>query len=387
MQDIPFDLLISQKQKSSYPLYALKNMELVSIDKNNSIPIGTFSYSFTQLPSDIDMFEYVVDGDSEDSIVRFFEMSIKKMVNHISRQLYYWILEVKVGIDQRYNFKVSEIGAEDRIEQLHKDGLLTDEDIEEMYTEEHANEILRKYSVLRWLPEEIIVGYKSLPGQKIISLNEAIRDKSQINIEIIGLINGKFTDLSNFFVLVYTDNSGKKHVVNADQQLLTNFGDFFTKQLRANIKKLYFSPLHHDYYKLIKRYWSYGKFTRDKSLIEKMLPIVNSTIGLAGQKKSELMTLIKLIKHTKLNRIPRDTLVNQISNIKLSVASILGLGKNAINQINTYIDQAIDVNSDANNMINNLYEAHDILKKFASDKALMYLQSVGLVPPPQKYIL
>lgn len=387
MDKIQFADIISNKLKSSYPEYAIKNMNLVSINKNNSIPIGTFSYSYTLYPSDIDVFEYVQYGDSEDKVVEFFCKSIQQIVRNIYNKGNYWILEVKVGIDDRYNFKITDPDAEIIIGELYQSRLLSDKDLEILSSsEEVANELLRKYAVLRWSPQEILAGIKSLPGNKQILLQDAIKAKSQINIEVIGLINGKFTDLSNFYVLLYTDKSGKKHVVNASDQLLTDFYTFFTTQLRANIKKMYYSPLNHDYYKLIKRYWSYGKITRDQGLINKILPIVNSPIALAGQKKSEIVTLIKLVEYTGLDRVPIDIFKNQVSNIKLSLAGVLALGQKNIEIINRVIDEIVNYDMKPKDIIERLEIVKDILKNFTGNAALKYLQSVGLAPPPQKYI-
>lgn len=388
MQSIPFDQIISNKLKSSYPKYAIDNMNLVSIDKENSIPIGTFSYSYTIYPSDIDVFEYVKYGDSEDKVVEYFCKSIQKVVYNISIKPFYWILEVKVGIDKRYNFKMEDSDAEMKIGELYQAKLLSDDDLEILNSDsEIANELLRKYAVLRWTIHEIIVGVKTLPGNKLIYLQDAIKAKSQINIEVIGLINGKFTDLSNFYVLLYTDQNGNKHVVNASDQLLTDFYTFFTTQLRANIKKMYYSPLNHDYYKLIKRYWSYGKITKDQDLIKRILPIVNSPIALAGQKKSELTTLIKLIEYTGLDRIPMDILKNQISNIKLSLAGVLALGEENIEMINDLINEVVNYDMKPEMMADRLKAVLKILKDFTGNSALIFLKYAGLAPPPEKYII
>lgn len=387
MNNIPFDQIISNKLPSSYPKYAIENMNLVSIDKERSIPIGTFSYAATLYPSDIDVFESVKYGHSENEVVDFFAKSIQKIVYEISRRKYYYILEVKVGIDYRYDFKIQDLEAMTRINKLYSNHLLSDEDIIILNDDpEVANDLLRKHSVLRWSVRDIIIGYKPLPGGVVMSLHDAIRAKSQINIEVIGLINGKFTDLSNFFVLIYTDKNGREHVVNASQELISDFPTFFTKQLRANIKKLYYSPIFHDYYKLIKRYWSYGRFTKDQQLIEKILPIVNSSLAIVGQKKSEITTLVKLVEHTRLRDVPMDSFKNQVSNIKLSLAGVLGLD----NETKQYIDEQIDtiVNQDLSpdKIINILDGVKEILKEYSSEKAFQYLQSVGLAPPPDKYI-
>jgi hypothetical protein len=386
--DIPFKEIVRNKLQSSYPNYATENFHLVSINKDNSIPIGTYSYAYTMYPSDYDVFENVTKGHNTDEVVNFFEKSLKHMVQKIMSRQYYWILEVKVGIDNRYNFKITDDDAMIRINCLKKNGLLLDEDIEifQQNDQELSDELLRKYAVLRWTPQEILNGVKLLPGNKSISLNDAIRAKSQINIEIIALINNKFTDLSNFFVLSYTDKLGNPHAVNISEDSITDFTKFFKDNLKSNIKKLYYSKHNHDYYKIIKRYWSYGKFAKDKQLIHKLLPIVNSIIALAGQKRSELKTLINLVKHTNLQGVPMDVFHNQIQNLKASLSSLVDMGYDIIDAINYDLDIITNDNATPTEIINILDNVKETLNRYVSKNTLAYLKKVKLAPPPKKYI-
>jgi hypothetical protein len=388
MDKIPFKDLVSNKLQSSYPDYALENFHLVSINQDNAMPIGTYSYAYTMYPSDYDVFEQISKGHNTDEVVDFFERSLKHLIQNIMSKQYYWILEVKVGIDDRYNFKITDKDAMIRIRCLMNHALFTNEDIKIFSEgdEELSNELLRKYSVLRWSPQEILDGQKLLPGHKYISLNHAIRAKSQINIEIIALINNKFTDLSNFFVLTYTDKLGNEHAINLSQDSITNFTKFFQNNLKSNIKKLYYSPYNKDYYKLIKRYWSYGKFTKDKQLINKILPIVNSKIALAGQKRSELKTLMNLVKHTKLHGIPLNVFHNQIENIKASLSSLIEIGFDILDQINHDLDEIVYGQLEPSQIINILEKVKDLLDRYVSKSTLAYLKKVKLAPPPKKYI-
>jgi len=385
---IPFNDLIRGKLQSSYPDFATENFHLVSINKDNSMPIGTYSYAYTMYPSDYDVYENVVKGHNTDDVVNFFEKSLKHLVQNIMTKQYYWILEVKVGIDNRYNFKITDDDATIRINCLRQHNLFNDEDIEILMSgdEELANELLRKYSVLRWSPEEILNGSKNLPGAESISLNDAIRAKSQINIEIIALINNKFTDLSNFFVLGYTDKLGNTYAVNLPQDNITNFAHYQVQNLGKNIEKLYYSKYNHDYYKMIKRYWSLGRFIKNKQLINKILPIINSRLALAGQKRSEIKTLINLIKHTHLQGVPMNVFDNQIQNLKASLTSIIELGYDIIDAINYDLDSVTDGQLSPDEKINVLENVKDILNRYVSKNTLAFLKKVKLAPPPKKYI-
>ncbi len=388
MDKIEFSKVIANKLYSSYPKYIIDNINLVSVDKDKSMPIGTYSYAYTLYPSDYDIFENVKYGKDIDGIVNYFEKSIKKIVHEVSQRKYYWIMEVKVGIDERYNFKIDDLNAYTRIRNLFDNKLLSMGDIIILMDDDYelSNDLLRKYSILRWKVQEILNGTKTLPGGYIITLNDAIRAKSQINLEIIALINNKFTDLSNFYVLTYTDKLDKMHSVNLPQRSITDFNDFFIENLKENIKKLYYSKYNHDYYKLIKRYWSFGKFTKDDILIKKILPIINSPIALAGQKKSEIATLIKLVKHTNLINVPIDIFNNQLSDIKVSLSAVVEIDLLVLSDINHNIDLITSTKLCHNNIIQLLEIIKEQLVRFISKKSLKFLTKVGLAPPPDKYI-
>lgn len=375
--------IIRDKLPSSYPNYVKNNISLVTLNKNKSMPIGTLSYAYPIYPSDIDVFEEFT-SDSYDKTIDLFEKKLKIKVGEINSLKDYWILEVKVGIDERFNFNTNDPNYEARIILLqkiipHEFPLLSND-------AEYINELLRKYAVLRWKPNEIIAGFKQLADGKIMTLREAIQSKSQINIEIIGIINNKFTDLSNFYVLTYSDNNNL-YAINLSQNSITDFKNFFLDNLKKNIKKLYYSKMNRDYYKIIKRYWSYGRFTKDKELINKLLPIINSSIALAGQKRSEISTLIDIVKHLGIGKLPKNIFNNQLGNIKFQIASLITLGFDKIQYINDMIDSLINNTKCTYDIfINKLENIEKILWDFVQDQSFKYLKSKKLAPPPLKFI-
>lgn len=388
MDSLSFNDIVANKLQSSYPDFIVDNINLVSINKNNSIPIGTMSYAYTIYPSDIDVFETVDRGNTADNVIAFFEKSIQNLVSKISKIPNYWIIEVKCGIDERYRFDVNDKDAEVRTAFLLNKGLLTEEEADVVLhsDEEIANDLLRKKYTLRWSPEEILHGEKQLPGGDRITLNQALHSKSQINIEIIGLINDRFMDLSNFYVLMYKDRQGIEHAINLPEETVTNFSRFFVNNLKKNMTKLFYSKVGQDYYKVIKRFWSFGKFVHDESLIDRILPFVNSIVALAGQKRSELKTLINLVKHTKLQGVPTNVFYNQLSNIKLSIAGIVGLGAATISHINAAIDQIVSGQLGYEDILDLLEDIRSNIDAYVSKNTYAYLKKVGLAPLPKEYL-
>jgi hypothetical protein len=385
MDDLTYGQITKAKLSSSYPKFILDNIKLLSIDKNKSKLAGSYSFAFTQFPSDIDVQELVNEGDTYDKVVDFFIHGIKDKVREISNTPYYWILDIKMGIDRRFDFNIKDKDAHKKIIELHNDGLLNDEEMSILMTN-NAELLLKELSTLRWKPNEILHGYKILRGNVKISIYGAITQKSVINIEVVGLSNDKYMDLSNFFTLAYHDEKGNLKSINLPDQSVVDFNTFFVIELKKNIKKLYYSDLYRDYAKLVKRYWSYGRFVGDEKLIQTIAPYMNSIYALAGQKKSEIALLIKLVDHTSMIGVPLEIFKNQLSNIKLSLSNVVDIDTNILLLINNNLDSIIDGAQEANNIVRLLEEIKDILSVFLSNKAIKFLKNVGLAPPPNKYI-
>ena len=188
--------------------------------------------------------------------------------------------------------------------------------------------------------------------------------------------------MSNYYVLTYIDNDKNLHAINLSEESVTNFSQFFLKNLKNNMKKLYYSNINRDYYKLLKRLWSYGRFTNNQTLINKLLPIINSIVALGGQLRSEFNVLINLIEHIGYGYIPHRVFNNQLGNIKFKIASLLKLGENNIEMINQNIDSIIHNNYNDNIIIEKLKSIKDILNNFVQKESYKYIKENGL----DKYI-
>ena len=173
-----FKNIISNKLKSSYPDYIKDNIALVSLNKDKSKTIGTLSYAYPIYPNDIDVFEQYTCNSYEKTI-NTFEIKLQIKVKEIDSLQDYWILEVKVGIDERFNFSITDQDAKNKINKIKY--LIPDKiDILLNSDTEFADDLLRSYAILRWTAMEIIGGYKKLIGDKIITLKEAIQAKSPL---------------------------------------------------------------------------------------------------------------------------------------------------------------------------------------------------------------
>lgn len=378
---------IKNRLPKSYPNSIRDNIVLMSIDKRKSFPIGTMSYSYALYPSDIDIFEVYDKGSSREELIMGFCKSIQELVGRILQKQYYWILEVKCGMDTRFDFQFNSQDSNNRIGNLIGRGLFNTEEVSVLNSgnEVAINDLLRSKSVLRWSAGEILSGRKLLPGSIFISLQKAVSQGTQTNIECIAVINGKFVDISNFFVLIFVDSYGVEHPINLPEMAITNHHTFQIANLKNAIANLVKEGPKRDFYKVTKRLWSLGRFTHDHNMISKLTSFINSIYALAGQKRSEIKTIMNIVKHTYLDGIPLGILKNQINSLKLPISSIIELGIDNIRTINGMLD-SIDYNPNYQTIIVNLTEIYKILDNFVQINSLNFLRNSGFYPLP-KYLL
>jgi len=343
MDRFTFGDITKKKIDSSFPKFVYDNLALMSINKNKSSLVGSYGFAYPQFPSDLDIREVVDDGYTFNGVVDFFIRAIKRKVLEIQAKPYHWVLEVKIGVDPITN------------------------------------------EPMRWSVDDILRGTKDLDSGRTVNLQYAIVQKNVINMEVVGVSNNKFMDMSNFFALVYHDSDGSLRSVNLPDQSIGNFGEFYVSEIKNSIRELYYSEKP-DFGKMTKRYFSLGRFTADKQLISKVSPFINSIYALAGQKKSDAALLAKLVFHTGMVGVPIDIFNNQLENMKFSIASIITLSDSDLNTINKHIDDIINKDLDLENIISILLDIKDILFYFVNANALNFLRKVKLAPPPNKYI-
>jgi hypothetical protein len=392
--------LLSDKPKSSYPDYITNEINLVSFNKENSIPIGSFNYRAAIYPGDIDIFEYVKRCCNEKDVINYFTEKIREIVINIIGKRNHWFLELKAGLDERYKIDINDFHFIEKINELYLNNLLNKKEYDNISSsynnkselgKEIIEKVLRNRLIIRWTSDEVIHNDKILPGGIHINVQSVLLHKSQINIETLAVVNNKITDISNFFVLIASDKDGNNIVINLSQELLTDFYHFFSNGLKKQIYKLYYSILDYDYLKLVKRYWSFGRFTRDKKLIEKAYPLLNTDLALAGQLKSELGSLIKLLEHT-IERpryedpFPMYIFKNQLSVWKSRLTNVLEISNVLEMEIDEKINYIINNNLSNEQIIEILQPIKDTIFEIINENMLPLLKQQGLAPPPN-YLL
>lgn len=376
------------RNKNSYPRILNDEIKLLSFNTENSVLIGSASYKIQKYPADIDLYEQVITCCSKEDAIEYFTLGIKSVVNNIRMKDNHWVIEVKCGVDDRYdiinngynltshdlyhfldtNMSILKIDDYNKIKGMA--AYLTRDTIDEIY------KILREYYILRWSANDILLGSLVKYGKKFY-LEDCVDTHSPINIEEIAVVNGKFTDLSNFYVVMFHDKiSGKDFVINFPQEYLEDGKKFVINGLRDGINKVLFSKVYLDVFKGIKRMYSLARLTGDINLFNKIAPIISSDLSALSQLKSEVGTIIEIMDFT--SNLPWGILYSQLESIKWRVGGNTFISDIEIDIVISKIDTILSNKYELDNTKILLKQIKKILVDTVNEKAAEYLESVKL---------
>lgn len=408
------------QERKGYTNEVQDEINLLSIKKDNTQIIGSASYAISsRYASDLDLFENVDVCCSKEDAVQVFLTGIQTIVNNVLRTKYHWFIEVKVGLDERYPEYVGHMDKGKYIidkqfefianELIVKNLIYEDEAhvIEHIFSKnkpdqvdfETVMKIMREHRILRWTAEEILSAYKVLPGGSSIGLREAIPQKSQINIEIAAIVEGKLIQVSNFFVLSYhSKKSNKRYVINLPQESVDSIEEFFVNNLKKNIYNLLYSKLKYDPLKAAKRMFSLSRYTslalgRNDKLGNKVIKLLTSNYALAGQIKSEIGVMLVLLQELRVNNFPSEIVRHQLESYRSIISSFTDMKQQyraaMLKNITTMVPLFNTYNylSDEEKalIITLLDEISTILFTYATAGAEKFLKSKHLIPLP-KYL-
>ena len=374
---------------------------LLSHPEGLIIPFGSAAYRIQQYPGDIDLLEDYTGCCSIDNVTKQFAKDLQGIVNRITSSRTHYYSEVKAGVDSRYKFDIGKLSNGKYIvnddlylhlEELSKQDLIEEADkliiafvAENSKYEKNSfnnydivNFLLRKYYILRWTAKEIKAGYKILEQNKKITLEEAVGMDSLIKIDEITLINGRFVEITNAFFLQIILDNGNKEIINTPGDIAIT--------IPLDIEKLYFSDMYYSPFKAVKRMFAFCRYHEFvdipvyRKILEKILPLISSGTSLIYQIKSELDAIIIILE--KSSSIPKISIDKQIDSMKFRLSTVIEINQKTLIDINYQIDMINDTTAKEEKieLIENLQK---LLKKIINYNTILYLQKVGLNPPPR----
>ena len=144
---------------------------------------------------------------------------------------------------------------------------------------------------------------------------------------------------------------------------------------------MYYSP-----FKAVKRMFAFCRYHEFvdipvyRKILEKILPLISSGTSLIYQIKSELDAIIIILE--KSSSIPKISIDKQIDSMKFRLSTVIEINQKTLIDINYQIDMINDTTAKEEKieLIENLQK---LLKKIINYNTILYLQKVGLNPPPR----
>jgi len=370
------------KNPDSYDLETRKIINTLTLQEGIN-PVGSQKFKAHRYPGDIDIFEPVKICCSLDTATKEIIKNIQKVVSDIKKEPLYFLGDFKAGLDTRYelNLKQSKKKIVSNLMSLEKKKLLSSVETGHLLDLLKTNNIgqikdeLRKHYIVRWDADEILKGVKKLPNNRTLSLFDAIKHNTPVKIDLWAPMNGNYTEITNFLLLMYIDDKGKEHMINIElaDRIKSLIGDI----------KLYSSPEHLKSLKVAKRMWAIGQVINDKKTMRKLYPLFGSDIAQLSQVNSEIETLILML--SKLLNPPFEVIVKQIDRFKSRIGNSFitfneGFVFKNINLIVTMYRKYGD-NIDRDVIITILKEISEYFSQVIEENASDYMRKEGLLNP------
>jgi hypothetical protein len=397
LQDIsPF---IQARSLNTYSQEVIKNIKMVTFFHNGLANIfGSYIYRIQKYPGDIDLVETFTECCTIPEVISKFIVSLKRVVTNILNEKNHFFSEFKAGFDNGYNINIGECilgyyfpapGFAELVEKMHRQKLLNDEEAHTIFSvldlQTHdgwsfdtISQIFRKHLILRWTAQEILNGFKIIRGQKVL-LEQALKQKTFVKIDMIAHVDGRFVEVTNFIGLVLKkkDNTTWINInvdIEANHEVLA--------VLPFEVERLYFSDFYYSPFKMIKRMFSLSRSGRNAALLNLLIDVISSNISLLYQLKSQIESIVIILE--KAPTVPNKLIFNQLDNMKHSFSSILQFTPTQINIITQTIDEvnSLDSSSRSNRIVllENLNKK--IIKPMINGLSISYLNEKGLNPPP-----
>lgn len=327
--------MIKPKVISSYTIPVNKTLHLISFD-NRTKPIGSFSFKVLY-PGDIDVRENIIECCSRREVSQKMAEKIRNMIFNISRTPGYYFAEFKAGVDSRF--------MNDR----------------------------EKY-VLRWSQQEVIQGFKILPGGIRKTLVDALDDPSIVKLDIWAPVKGRYIEASNFMIIMVEQN-GQLTPLNGDQP-------DYVDSIKGDIKR-YFSDENLNAFKATKRMMLLGKLFNDNTNLSKILPLINSGAGIMYQVLSDMDTISQMTLRLG-PEAPYEYFYREIDSFKGRLSYIHEFDFQE-ERVDNLLDSIIIGKYKGIQLIDTLDAISSDLLDVLNNFVLGYDKQTGLYPPPAPY--
>jgi hypothetical protein len=333
-----------KKSKDYYSNELYKFFKLISYDINNINILGSYGNRAFFYPADIDINETI-----DISKINDFIKQLKEKIKIIDGLDNVYVMDIKMGsvkdweiVDESgyiengkiYGYNATK--SKEKLKRLLSDNVITKDEYNEWNKilinrpNEEQLQLIKKEvrpNLLRWTIKDILKGFINYRGNKF-TIKEALNTGGLFKIDFIVITDDKmFVDINIVYDIRKKGLKNENGVnINPERELLNE-----VKTLKAK----------GDYFKALKRLFSYYKITKNNKGILKLYKILNSDLGILHQISSNIELLILLLTEKKPKiedvNIYIDGFIDRLNNI-FTLKDYFKNEKYIINKINNIIN-------------------------------------------------
>ena len=313
VNEIPREQLTEKISNYDVPEAMQDYIDLITVPGTGIIPVGSSRLRIQKFFSDIDIMNIVQKPYDVDGVVNFFIKEIKIMVNKILNKKGVFFSDFKAG-------------------------------------------------GLHWKVDEILNEKKDN-----ISLIDACKTQGVVKIDIIGPYDGRYLEMSTFFVLKTKTKDINSNLDNFEQSLLKDIEHYKNEKT----------------FKAIKRVWSLATLKKDYTTLEKLQKLIGSNLSLLSQINADIETIVLLIEHK--NNYDIALIIDELNKFKEHLSHIVDIVFKR-DLIVSLIDKLIllfkinkeyNVNKNIKEISDTIKRIHDMLLETINKETLEYMKSVN----------
>lgn len=290
-------ILTEKSFPSQYPKDAVRVLKAMSFSKGKHIQIVGSSALRSQLyAGDYDAYE-VVEGDysSDEEALEHFVAEFKKILKDLLALPNTYIGDIKAGVIEDWRV-IPKTGTYTFATAKKKIDSLLDAKVISPHEAKEALGVLKtrptkldtllakdviKFHIIRWTPEEILAGYKTLRDGRRYTLEEAFHSPTITKVDVVALVDTRYTE----FAIIYEfHNKGRPlnpDTVDPERSLKDSIA---VLKAQGNL------------FKVVKRKFALAKLKNDYKGVQKYHAILNSDLGKLYVIYTDVKTLIGLLE-------------------------------------------------------------------------------------------
>jgi hypothetical protein len=411
MCDVPFRTVLDRRQPKDFPALNWRTIDLITTQQN-VLPVGSALYKAHKYPSDVDIMERIEWKGTWNDVRLQVTDKLQMIAQRVKHTPNTFIGDFKAGEDERFNFYIGQI-MDDQVQDYNFEIIQTELDNlyeQRLFTLEEYNHFsemnsnlnvnltteafeqfadeLREYHIVRWTTDDLIRGYKTLPGHKRLTLFDALSDHTIVKIDVwapaayldvspecqqlYGRLLWRFQEFTNWLLITQIDENGERH--NLTQDLPE-----YAHALQQDAEYYITHPQEHKTLKGAKRFWSYLLYyysvDRDPVIYEmlnRLAPLFSSFPALLNSVAADLDLLLNMKIDRKLpiaDSIYREVLQGIIARLDC-YSCLYDRDENAIRIVQEGIASVLDGSSD---FATTLPELIDFISSYVEETTERYL--------------